>query len=152
MLALVSRLAYHVSWPIRKLVINNSTRVNVLIIWNDKLLLVKNRFSDQEWVLPGGGVKKGEELTEAAAREIREELKIHLKPLDVQELGSAEHHETGISWHIDFLVVEISDQTAESMHRQPLEILEAAWFPFRRLPRDRRPLVDQAMALWRQVI
>ena len=55
-------------------------RVAVVIIRGDKILLAKHSKGGKEyWVLPGGGVEKGESLTEAAVREIKEETNLNIR-------------------------------------------------------------------------
>lgn len=50
---------------------------NVLIVWQDKLLLEKRSDSDL-WGLPGGGAKKQETGLDAAVREVYEELGLRI--------------------------------------------------------------------------
>lgn len=47
--------------------------IRVLIIQNDKVLLVKEK-SDEWWALPGGGVDHGETVESTLTREVEEEL------------------------------------------------------------------------------
>ncbi|MCP4142808.1 MAG: NUDIX domain-containing protein [Chloroflexi bacterium] len=49
-----------------------SLGVRVLLIQDDKVLMIKHSYQD-EWFLVGGGVKRGETLAQAARREAMEE-------------------------------------------------------------------------------
>jgi 8-oxo-dGTP pyrophosphatase MutT (NUDIX family) len=50
------------------------SRVRVIVPWRGRILMVKQRDADGLfWILPGGGVKPGETLEEAAVREVWEE-------------------------------------------------------------------------------
>lgn len=47
--------------------------IRVLVIQNDKVLLVKEK-ADNWWALPGGGVDHGETIESSLVREVEEEL------------------------------------------------------------------------------
>src|SRR5271156_609664 len=62
----------------RKLV---TTRVSVLIVEDEKILLVKHRKNDREyWVLPGGRLEYGETFVDCAVREMKEETGLEIEP------------------------------------------------------------------------
>lgn len=51
-----------------------TTRISVVVVEDDKILLVKHRKGDREyWVLPGGRLEYGETFFECAMREVLEE-------------------------------------------------------------------------------
>lgn len=59
---------------------------NVLIVWDNKLLLEKRRDCDL-WGLVGGGVKRKETPLQAIAREIYEELGLNIQKDNIRKLG-----------------------------------------------------------------
>ena len=60
---------------------HSKTRVGCrgIVIENGKLLVSREEVSDY-WMLPGGGLERGESLTECCVREIREETGYLVKP------------------------------------------------------------------------
>lgn len=59
---------------------------NVLIVWDNKLLLEKRRDCDL-WGLVGGGVKRKETPLQAITREIHEELGLNIPKENIRKLG-----------------------------------------------------------------
>ena len=90
-LAIFRGVAYVMSLVFR--IGSKKDRVRVIVYRDDgDILLVRSRFSRQEWALPGGGVKHNESYEQAAVRETLEEigLKIH----NLRYLGKANSHES----------------------------------------------------------
>lgn len=64
-------------------------RGTMVAIWNGgRILLVQSSYR-KGWCLPGGLARKSETLAQAAAREAREEVGIHLKAEDLVQVGKA---------------------------------------------------------------
>lgn len=106
-------------------------RVRVIIHHdNGKILLVRSRFSRQEWALPGGGVKHNESYEQAAARETLEE--IGLKMYNLRYLGKANSHESYAKFSVRVFVAHTSDCDIKCN----FEIMEARWLNRDYLPEE----------------
>ena len=66
--------------------------VYALIVYDKKLLLVRTQYT-KRYVLPGGGIEKGEAIEEALIREVREETGISVK------VGEFLHFETDFFYY-----------------------------------------------------
>ena len=103
-----------------------------MIVYRDDgdILLVRSRFSRQEWALPGGGVKHNESYEHAAVRETLEEigLKIH----NLRYLGKANSHESYAKFSVRVFVAHASDYDIKCN----FEIMEARWFNRDYLPKE----------------
>ena len=62
--------------------------VNAILIFQNKILLCQNTYRPHLWSLPGGGVKKHEDLQLAISREIKEE--VGLSGLKLKKVGTVE--------------------------------------------------------------
>ncbi|MFL7869218.1 MAG: NUDIX domain-containing protein [Anaerolineales bacterium] len=101
--------------------------VRVMLIQNGEVLLVRQTYLPG-WFMPGGGVKRGETLEEAARREAREEVGAEMK--DLQLMGAYTNFQGFKSDHnILFLC---TDFTFSGQSDQ--EIAEIRFFPLNELP------------------
>jgi ADP-ribose pyrophosphatase YjhB (NUDIX family) len=100
---------------------------SVLMI-DHRILLVKRASPPQKgtWVLPGGYVDRGEELKQAAIREMHEECGLRVKIMNL----------VGLYSYIDNPVVLIVYQAGYLSGELHLnhESLEANWFPLSEIP------------------
>jgi 8-oxo-dGTP pyrophosphatase MutT (NUDIX family) len=110
---------------------------------NVLIALIRNR-PDQAYVLPKGGVDRGETLEGAARREIEEEagfIRLHC----LGELGLGERlNNRRTRWQTTHYFLFITDQkTARPTEHTDWEV---AWFPIDRLPemywREQRKLIE----------
>ncbi|MBR4017579.1 MAG: NUDIX domain-containing protein [Oscillospiraceae bacterium] len=105
---------------------------NVILTYQNKILLEKRRDSDT-WGLIGGGVKKCESPLQAISREIYEELGIRIskdrfKKLDVYgEPGRIAAYRDGSVWRMVIVVYEIALQE-EPVFRISSESKELRFF------------------------
>ena len=112
-------------------IVPKKDRVRVIVYRDDgDILLVKNRFSRQEWALPGGGVKYNESYEQAAVRETLEEigLKIH----NLRYLGKANSHESYVKFSVRVFAAYVSDYDIKCN----FEIMEARWLNMNYLPKE----------------
>jgi 8-oxo-dGTP diphosphatase len=103
--------------------------VRVLIVRDGAVLLIRHRSGKQPWGLPGGGVERNERLAEAAWREASEETGIAVRVEWL--LGMYERFGDHIS---NYVAVFICTASGEPLPPRSLEIAEARYFPFDRLP------------------
>lgn len=95
------------------------------------VMLVKQSYSPG-WILPGGGVERGELLIASAIREIHEEAGIVAEgPLLLHGIFSNEEKFPG-----DFVCLYVLRQFRREAWRPDHEILEAKFFPTSQLPED----------------
>ena len=112
-------------------IVSQKDRVRVIVYRDDgKILLVRGRFSRQEWALPGGGVNRNESYEQAAVRETLEEveLKIH----NLRYLGKANSHESYSKFSVRVFAAHASDCDIKCN----FEIMEARWLNMNYLPEE----------------
>jgi 8-oxo-dGTP diphosphatase len=63
----------------------------VAFVVKDKKLLLMNHSYQYSWGLPGGWMKRGEDLTSVMEREIEEEIGMKVKVVDIFEVRSVKY-------------------------------------------------------------
>lgn len=112
-------------------IVPQKDHVRVIVYRDDgRILLVRSRFSRQEWALPGGGVNCNENYEQAAVREVSEEigLKIH----NLRYLGKTNSHESYAKFSVRVFAAHASDYDIKCN----FEIMEARWLNRDYLPKE----------------
>jgi len=106
---------------------------NTLIFKSGKLLLGKrkNCFGEETWGLPGGHLEYGEDLIEAAKRELREELGIEVDDLKLISVVEGTKTEWDHYIQINFLLAGFKGEV-KLMEPEFCEVWE--YFNFSELP------------------
>lgn len=94
----------------------------------ERVLLIRHSYGSQRWMMPGGGLKRGEDVLEAAQREVHEEVGITLSP--VFELGISDEPLGGGRNHIHM----IAGWTEDTPVPDGREVREARFFAAHDLP------------------
>lgn len=118
------------------------TRVRVVVLRGDRILMVQHEDAQGRfWILPGGGVKPGETLEQAAVREVWEESGARcriLRRLDVP-LGV-----TGLQGYALFLGTAGTEELALSQNVDGEVVHEVAWH----LISEEQPIGPLAPRFW----
>lgn len=120
-------------WKILKI---ETFGVRVLVFKDNKVLLVKHRYGNF-WVMPGGGINKNENATQAALRELKEEAGIISDQIDFK-LGQYKNNTGGKNDNISCFVIT-NFKEIENFRRNFIDYLEIgdmAWFNIENLPSD----------------
>jgi ADP-ribose pyrophosphatase YjhB (NUDIX family) len=104
--------------------------VRVLVPKSDEVLLVYHRYGDL-WVFPGGGIKKDEDIHNAAYREVKEETNIAIHSFE-RKLGVYKNTQEGKNDTVTILVAKKWE--AGPIKKFNLEISKMQFFKFNNLP------------------
>jgi 8-oxo-dGTP pyrophosphatase MutT (NUDIX family) len=109
--------------------------VRVILVRDNRVCLVRHWYAPWAWTLPGGGVKRRENVFEAAEREVQEETKLRVRSIE-GILGTY----TGPMGKGDTVIVVHSRDFDGSLALMPsLEIAERCFFDLAELPHSLSP-------------
>ncbi len=110
--------------------------VGGVVIYRGRALLVRRGHEPLkgEWSIPGGTVEVGEELEQAARRELKEETGLDVEPLDVLTIFSRIQRERGrVRYH--FVIVDYACRLKGGRLRPASDVLDARWVRREDLPK-----------------
>jgi 8-oxo-dGTP pyrophosphatase MutT (NUDIX family) len=129
-----SRLIHHANRVRLRITRPITLGVRVLLARDGCILLVRHTYHPG-WLLPGGGVKRGETLEQAARREVHEETGLTTGTLHL--MGVFTNFYESKSDHV--AVFSSTEFDPAQLRRDPWEIEAAQFFPLNALPQDLLP-------------
>ena len=113
------------------------------IFFEGKLLLVRIGYAHKKWVLPGGGIERGEEPKDAALREAKEESGVVItSPVYIGERSYNNQYKKVTVFYYFALA------TGEDLIIDGQEIIDAGWFSIDSLPKEISPRVSEEIAMY----
>lgn len=113
---MIWRIVQIILWPALFIYFRTigKNRARVLILYGDEVLLIQDArpliYHKGCWSLPGGGINRDEKPAEAAMRELKEELGLHLNSRDLKYLGTQPTTEHKITYSASFYAVNLSSK------------------------------------------
>ncbi len=144
----IARGLYVLTFPITGMLLHNSRRVRVLVVYKNKILLQKSSVGTQKWSVPGGGIEKGEDPIAAAIRETKEETGVTLTEKNIKCLGE-QRVSSRKRWPMVAMVFYVAklDTMQEPVITRPLEILDVQWFSRSAVPAVHSKTLDIILSL-----
>jgi ADP-ribose pyrophosphatase YjhB (NUDIX family) len=122
---------FWLAWPAFYVYLARSERTRIVVMYQGRVLVIKNWLSDGRWSLPGGGLHTGEPPVIGAARELCEETGVAVKPEALQLLGGGRYQLHGLHYPFQSFVVMLQEEP--ELHRQRIEVSEIRWMDPRTL-------------------
>jgi len=103
--------------------------VGAIVVKAGKVLLVRRRREPSRglWSLPGGAVRRGEELREAVAREVREECGIDVRVEGVVEVLDRIYADRGGRVRYHYVIIDFLASWRKGRLQAASDISKAAW-------------------------
>jgi 8-oxo-dGTP pyrophosphatase MutT (NUDIX family) len=123
----IGRIAFFACIPLLHIYLRSHKRTRVLVVSEDKVLLVKGWLGSGKWILPGGGRHYGESAESAVLRELQEETGIVLNEDALQDIGEAHFAHYGLRYTYQQFITTLPKPITPKLRR--LEIIDAVWMP-----------------------
>lgn len=143
---LLGRVLFWFAWPALWVYLRIGARTRVCIMADGHILLVQGWLSDGAWMLPGGGLHRGEDKVAGAIREVQEETGITLHPDSLRPLAGEWGSSRGLRSYLHFFVAKLD--TTPNLTPQRGEITAVGWFKLSELTHmPLKPEVTRAVEL-----
>ncbi|HSX33353.1 MAG TPA: NUDIX hydrolase [Candidatus Saccharimonadales bacterium] len=117
--------AFWAVFPALAVYLSRGPRTRVVIRAGNKIVVVKGWLGNGKWVLPGGGLQKGEPPLQGLLREVREETGLKLDQAEVRPLLKAPYHYHGIHYLCHYFVIDLPLELP--LFAELFEISELKW-------------------------
>lgn len=145
----IHRQAYRIADRLRKIWwrVAKPQLIGVAVIATDlegQLLLIRLSYGSGGWNLPTGGVQRGEDVIDAAKRELAEETGCEGHSVTLLSVQQDVLHGAQNSVHV--YTAKVTGHPSADMR----EVIEARFFPAHSLPEPLTPATQRRLALWRK--
>ncbi|MDB5185584.1 MAG: hypothetical protein JWL85_107 [Candidatus Saccharibacteria bacterium] len=145
------RTAFWLSYPLLYWYLRLSRRTRVVMVSQGKVLVVKGWLSNDKWMLPGGGLHRGEDGRLGAAREVFEETGIRVPATALQSFGMVDYHGEGFRFQFEQFWIALDAPTEPKIQQR--EIVEIAWVPIEELTSgNTRQDALEVLAAWKRLV
>lgn len=142
----LGNVAFWMAWPALWVYLQIGRRTRLLLICGDEFLALKGWLGPGKWMLPGGGLHRGEDLVTGLLREVLEETGIRLKQQHVTPLFEHAYREYGLRARYVCFVCVLAIKPKVTPQRG--EIVDYRWQLLRRPTLPLAQDAQEALRLW----
>jgi 8-oxo-dGTP diphosphatase len=125
---IIGRVVFWLAWPAFQIYYRRGYgRTRVLLQSGGDMLVLKGWINDGMFIVPGGGLHKGEDPLVGAVRETFEETGLRIAPETMHYLGQATYRKAGLRFTYHMFVAPAD--AAVALKRQRHEVADIRWIP-----------------------